>query len=79
MAYTQQGFEGFFDDAKALYRKARKIQPLKVLGREVGITPGSQKLTLTDEPAAGAGMSDSTKTLLYVGGGLVLAKMLRVL
>jgi hypothetical protein len=76
MAYSRGTVDGFWDEAVTVYKRARKIQPLKILGREVGVTPDTQQLKLVDTDTSG---SKVKKYAMYGIGGLVVAKLLKLI
>jgi hypothetical protein len=65
---------GFWDDARTVYQRARKLKPLQILGRQVGVDPNAQRLTLT--PDTRSPQPEKSRTMLYLGGGLVLLLLL---
>lgn len=59
-----------------IYQRLRKLKPLKVLAREVGVPAQPQIQVLPmDSPSEGGGIP---RWIMYAGGGLVVGKLLKL-
>lgn len=77
MSYVPAGIGAWYDPLRAIYDRARKLQPGKIFAREVGIPPGSQVQVAPPSTGFQFPQGDWVKPALYVGGGLLLFKLLQ--